>query len=140
MTSEERNLSIVRGWVNNVFNVRSAAAVEEYKEPVTYKSHSPFPGTTPNLAGFYDAFKTVLTAFPDFTFNIDEIVAKEDVVVVRGTWTGTHKGVYMGIAPTGKKISVVRLDMLRIKNGFIVEHWGFGDDWHKVRQLTTAGV
>jgi len=138
MTLEERNTDIVRGWVDKIFNKQMMQNLDDYKQPSTYHSHTPFPGTTPNLDGFKKAFDAVLTAFPDFHFNVDEVIAKGDVVVVRGTWTGTHKGNYMGIAPTGKRISVTRLDMLRIEKDKIVEHWGFGDDWHKVRQLTTG--
>lgn len=138
MTLEERNKKIVLGWIQNVFNQKKMVKIADYKEPVSYHSHTPFPGTTPNLDGFKHSFKTILTAFPDFQFGVDEIVTKGDVVIVRGTWTGTHQGEYMGIAATGKQISVTRLDMLRLENGFIVEHWGFGDDWHKIRQMTAG--
>ncbi|MFP5260349.1 MAG: ester cyclase [Blastocatellia bacterium] len=135
--SEEHNIKIVRGWVKNVFNRQSQVDVPDYKARNNYKTHTPFPGTTPDVPGFLNAFNTVLAAFPDFQFDIDEIIAKENIVVVRGTWTGTHKGDYMGIPPTGKKVAVTRLDMLKVENGMIVEHWGFGDDWNKIRQLTT---
>ncbi|HEY7912256.1 MAG TPA: ester cyclase [Blastocatellia bacterium] len=135
MTVEEQNTALVQRWVQQVFNKKEWKEVEDIKDPVSYHSHNPFPGTTPNLNGFKSAFSQVLTAFPDFSFTIDEVVAKGDVVVVRGTWTGTHKGVYMGVQPTGKQVSVSRIDMLRVSGGKIVEHWGFGDDWHKIRSL-----
>jgi predicted ester cyclase len=138
MTLEERNTSIVQSWVTQVFNSRDLPMIDVIKEESVYFSHTPFPGTTPNLGGFKSAFQSVLKAFPDFEFKIDEVVAKGDIVVVRGTWSGTHKGDYMGIAPTGKKVLVTRLDMLRVADGKIVEHWGFGDDWQKIRQLTAA--
>ena len=138
MTAEQRNTQIVMGWIKNVFNQQNTVQIEDYKQPATYHSHTPFPGTTPNLDGFKSSFRSILTAFPDFQFAVEELVAKGDVVIVRGTWTGTHKGEYMGIAATGKRISVTRLDMLRLENGYIVEHWGFGDDWHKIRQMTTG--
>ena len=140
MTLEQKNEQIVRGWIEKVFNARTPAVADEFKDPVTYKSHSPFPGTTPNLNGFMNAFGQVLQAFPDFTFHAEEIISKGDIVVVRATWTGTHRGTYMGIAPTNKKLSVTRLDMLRIEGDMIVEHWGFGDDWNKIRQLTTKAI
>jgi len=140
MTLEDKNIQIVRGWIDKVFNNQAADLATDYKDPVTYKSHTPFPGTTPNLNGFMNAFSQVLKAFPDFHFHADEIIAKGDIVVVRATWTGTHRGTYMGIAPTNKKLSVTRLDMLRIEGDKIAEHWGFGDDWNKIRQLTTGGA
>jgi predicted ester cyclase len=140
MTLEQKNEQIVRGWIERVFNARAPEVADDYKNPVTYKSHSPFPGTTPNLNGFMNAFGQVLQAFPDFKFHAEEIISKGDIVVVRATWTGTHRGTYMGIAPTNKKLSVTRLDMLRIEGDMIVEHWGFGDDWNKIRQLTTKAI
>ena len=46
-----------------------------------------------------------LSIFPDMNMAIDDIFAEDDKVMVRSTFNGTHKGEYMGIAPTGKKVS-----------------------------------
>lgn len=135
---EEKNVGIVKRWIDEVFNQRNWKTVDEVKAEESYVSNSPFPGTTPNLSGFKSAFSHVLNAFPDFGFKTEEIIAKDDVVVVRGNWSGTHKGVYMGISASNLAISLNRIDMLRLEGNRIVEHWGYGDDWSKIRTLTAG--
>jgi predicted ester cyclase len=51
------------------------------------------------------------------------------------TWTGTHKGEFMGIPPTGKSISIGVIDIIRVAGGQLVEHWGQMDDMGMMRQL-----
>lgn len=137
---EEKNVAIVNRWVNEVFNGKQLgviAAIKSEAAEYNYQSHSPFPGTEGNLPGFRKAFDHVLGAFPDFTFNVDEISAKDDIVIVRANWTGTHKGEYMGIPASDAPVQITRIDMMRLKDDKIVEHWGFGDDWNKVKTQTS---
>ncbi len=64
------------------------------------------------------------TAFPDLTSHEDALIVDGELAVIRWTITGTHKGDLFGIAPTGKKITVSGMDMLRVVDGKFVEHWG----------------
>ncbi len=63
------------------------------------------------------------------------MIAEGDKVVVRGTWSGTHKGEFMGIAPTGKSVSFGVIDIVRIAGGKVVEHWGQMDNLRMMQQL-----
>ena len=65
----------------------------------------------------------VYTAFPDFLHTIEDIVAEEDKVVARFTNRGTHKGEFMGIAPTGKQIAFTAMFIARVSDGEFVEGW-----------------
>ena len=56
--------------------------------------------------------------------TIEQIVASGDLVAVRSIWKGTHKGEWMGVAPTGKEVQFEVLDFVRVKDGKAVEHWG----------------
>jgi predicted ester cyclase len=51
------------------------------------------------------------------------------------TWTGTQKGEFMGIPPTGKSISINVIDIIRIADGQAVEHWGVMDQMAMMQQL-----
>ena len=62
-------------------------------------------------------------AFPHYALLVDDMVAEGDKVAVRVTFKGTHKGEFMGIAPTGKKIEMRSLDFWRLENGLIRENW-----------------
>ena len=75
------------------------------------------------------------SAFPDFKATIDDLVAEGDKVVIRQTWTGTHKGEFMGVPPTGKSVSFGVIDILRIAGGKVVEHWGLMDSMSLMQQL-----
>ena len=70
---------------------------------------------------------TVFEAFPDIHFTIEDMVAEGDKVAVRVTWKGTHKGVFMDIAPTGNKIDITSANIIKIAAGKWVEFWNVTD-------------
>ena len=61
------------------------------------------------------------SAFPDIECKIDDMIAEGDKVVCHWTTTGTHKGEFMGIAPTNRRIKVTGITIHRVVNGKIVE-------------------
>jgi predicted ester cyclase len=75
-------------------------------------------------------------AFPDVTVEIDELVADGDRVAVATTFTGTHTGSLMGVEPTGRRVSVTGIDIVRVEGGRIVEHRGLTDVVGLMRQLS----
>jgi predicted ester cyclase len=62
-------------------------------------------------------------AFPSYELVAHQIVAEGDMVALRGTFYGVHKGEFAGIAPTGKKVSGDLMLFYRVHDGLIVEHW-----------------
>ncbi len=69
----------------------------------------------------------LLRAFPDHHETIDDLVAEGDKVVARVRWTGTHRGEYLGVAPTGKQVTYTAITIYRIVGGKVVESWQEGD-------------
>ena len=65
----------------------------------------------------------VLSGFPDSRVTVDDLVAEGDKVASRTTITGTHTKEYLGVAPTGKRISFAMIGIDRVANGKIVESW-----------------
>ena len=80
-------------------------------------------------------FTMLRSAFPDFKATIEHLIAEGDKVVLHMTWTGTQKGEFMGIPPTGKSISINVIDIVRIADGQVVEHWGIMDQMAMMQQL-----
>jgi steroid delta-isomerase-like uncharacterized protein len=76
------------------------------------------------------------TAFPDLNLKIEDMSAEGDRVSVRMTVTGTHQGTFMGIAPTGKKVTIAAFETVRIANGKVVEHWGGPDTYDLLTQVS----
>jgi predicted ester cyclase len=104
-----------------------------------FVSHNKPPGLPAGAAGVKQFFAIFREAFPDAEVAVDELVAEGDWVAVATTLTGTHRGELMGVAPTGRRVSVTGIDMVRIENERIVEHRGLTDTVGLIRQLS-AGI
>ena len=72
-------------------------------------------------------FKARLVAMPDLKVAIEAVVADKDHVAASFVYSGTHKGTYFGVAPTGRTLRFTSCDIFRVEDGRIVEHWGMGD-------------
>jgi predicted ester cyclase len=77
---------------------------------------------------FEETFSEARAAFPDLSVTVENVVAEGDRVATRVIMRGTHQGELQGIAPTGKRVEVMAMDMFRISEGKVVEHWGHADD------------
>jgi steroid delta-isomerase-like uncharacterized protein len=66
-------------------------------------------------------------AFPDIVADIKVMVAEGDKVAFQVTWSGTHKGEFMGVAPTGNKVEMTNTDIFRIAAGKVAEGWATFD-------------
>jgi len=86
----------------------------------------PPPNVTPKQ-GTITFFNARLTGLPDLKVTIEAVVADKDHVAASFVYTGTHKGTYFGIAPTGRSLRFTSCDIFRVQNERIVEHWGMGD-------------
>ena len=83
------------------------------------------PITANGADGMWDTFSNILRpAFPDLTVEIYEQIAEDDKVVTRKAITGTHKGKLFDILPTGRRIKIDVIDIVRVKDGKYIEHWG----------------
>ena len=71
-------------------------------------------------AGFKEIVVGLRTAFPDIHYTIEDIVAEDDKVAVRWTWSGTHQAAFRAYGPTGKAISNTGAGMFRLTAGTIV--------------------
>lgn len=91
--------------------------------------------TTMNKEQFLAFTQSIKEPFPDFAFTIEDIVAETDKVVVRFIATGTHQGVFQGLAPTHKRFSIIGFGQYHITNGKISEGWELLDELGELRQL-----
>ena len=91
-------------------------------------NHSAPPGTSKGADGMIHFLQEVLrTGFPDLTVEILDQVAEGDLVTTRKVIYATHSGDFMGIPPTGKKVIINVIDMIRLRQGKYVEHWGMSN-------------
>jgi steroid delta-isomerase-like uncharacterized protein len=133
--SAESNAELVRRFHAELLSARDPALVDAFFAE-DFVSHNNPPGFPPGREGVKRFFATFRDAFPDVTVAIDELVADGERVAVATTFAGTHSGELMGIAPTGRRVSVTGIDIVRVAGGRIVEHRGLTDIVGLVRQLT----
>ena len=133
--SLEQNKALLNRFVEELFNRGNLSVVDELAAP-DFVDREELPAGLPgNREGVKQLTAAFRRAFPDFKATIDDIIAEGDRVVVRSTWTGTQRGEFMGIPPTGKSISFGVIDIVRIAGGKVVEHWGQMDSMRMMQQL-----
>jgi len=103
-----------------------------------YVYHGPAGQDIKGPEGFKQMFTANIPIFPDIHFTIDDMVAEGDKVAVRYTSTATHKGEFMGIAPTGKRITMKSAFFYRLAGGKIVEAVSYSDSLAMFQQLGVA--
>ena len=77
-------------------------------------------------------------SFPDWQEQVDDVVAEGDKVVIRFTSTGTQRGEFQGLAPSGRKVRIQEMAIFRLWHGKIVEQWGMPDVHGLLEQLTAT--
>jgi predicted ester cyclase len=85
------------------------------------------PGHAPGAAGVKSIVTSLRRAFSDFKLEIEDMVVVGDTVWTRNIATGTNDGPYMGHPPTGRTFRIHVFDVMRVRGGRVVEHWGVPD-------------
>ena len=129
------NKEIVRRVVEGVWRDRNFAIVDDLVA-ADYVGHDPTqPGPIQGREGFKQFAAMYQTAFDDALVTIDDQIAEGDQVVTRWTGRGTHTGELMGIAPTGKEVTVSGMTISRLADGKIAEEWELMDALGMLVQL-----
>ena len=131
--SAETNKQVARRFYDDVLNGRNVDALEELAVP-DYNEHDMLPGQGTGLAGLRDRVNMFITGI-DPHFTIEDVVAEGDKVVVRWTNSGTHSGDFLGIPPTGKSFNIAGIDIYRLEEGKLAEHWHVVDQLTMLQQL-----
>jgi len=126
--SLEKNKAIIRRYYEAA-NKHNVELADEFVAPDFVDYTNKIEGLE-SLKQFGNRF---FKGFPDLHWTIEDIVAEEDKVWVRTTVTGTHRGEYIGVPPTGKDVTIRCVDIWRIVDGKIVEAWAVDDllDFYK---------
>ncbi len=136
--SLEDNKAVVRRLFDEVSNAKNLDVADEIISDASV-DHDGFPGMPVTGPEAYKAvFGASHAAFPDFHMAIDALIAEGDNVAVRATISGTHRGDFMGMPPTGKTFSVGHIEIFEVKNGQITGRWGAPDRATLMEQLGLA--
>jgi ketosteroid isomerase-like protein len=89
----------------------------------------------PNVVSVKKAIQSLHESFSDFSMVIEDLVVHDDKVWGRMTGRGIQKGQFGPMPPTGKKIEITVIDIMRFKDGKLIEHWGVPDRFAAMEQL-----
>jgi len=132
--SAEDNKAPIRRFVEEVQSGNNIDLVDEICSP-EFVNHSAPPGIPADREGIKIVTAMFRRAFPDSYFTVEDMVAEGDKVATRKTFHGTHGGEFMGIPPSGRSVSMGLIDIVRISDGRVVEHWSMGDTLGMMQQL-----
>jgi steroid delta-isomerase-like uncharacterized protein len=130
----ERNKAAVRRFIEEVQNQKNWDVYDELHAPDFVNLSAP-PGVPGDREGGKMFLGAFMDAFPDCHFTIEDMIAEGDCVATKKTFTGTHSAEFNGIPPTGKHVTLTFVDILRLRDGQIIEHWLSMDQLNFMQQL-----
>ena len=133
MSGVDANVKLIKEHYGAIWSGDEAALRRQVSPD--FVDHGMPPGTPKGVDTVIAWGKTIRAAFPDMNVTIHQTVAAGDRVAVHATWHGTHKGTFMGFAPTGKTISFDGMVFWRVADGKIAERWAVLDSAAMQRQL-----
>ena len=133
-TARQQNEKIALLYFEEVWNKGNVDLLDSLLTP-DYINHTPSVPTTAGPDGLKPIVTTIRKAFPDLKFIIKDVIATDDQIIIRTIMTGTQKDSLFGIPPTNKSIQVNQINIEKIREGRIVEHWRVTDELTMMRQL-----
>jgi predicted ester cyclase len=134
MQDIERNKANVRRTWEAVFPACDVDALDALVHPDVV-SRGRRPDEPTGIDGVKHTLRWLHTAFSDQRWEIEDLVAEDDVVVCRLTHRGRHTGDLMGIPPTGREFAYQYVHFYRFRDGLVVDQWSVRDDMTLMRQL-----
>ncbi len=125
--NSEKNIATVRK-VTQALNDRDVKTIKELitANYIRHDLTSSF-GERRGQGDTVDLFQSLITSLPDMHLDIQDIIATEDRVALRYTFSGTHLGEYRGIPATGKKLEISAMHFYRFEGDKIAEQWVLTD-------------
>ncbi len=130
----EENKAIVRRIYDEFINQGNTDTFDELVSP-DFVEHEEMPDIPPTAEGVKLFFAMFRSAFPDLTATLDDLIAEGDKVVALAHWNATHQGEFMGVPASGSSVTFGVIDVFRISNGLIVDHWGQSDILSLMQQI-----
>jgi len=129
----EANKAVIRRYKEDILNSRDLAALDVIVAE-DYLDHAAFPAQGNGRAGLKQRVAYLFDAF-DPHWTVHDIVAERDIVVVRWSHSGIHRGEFLGLLPTGREFTMRGIDVYRVTAGKMSEHWNVVDMFGLYQQL-----
>jgi len=123
-----------RRTLEDIFPNADVAALSDVVHPECFNHELP-PGMPQGLEGMLQVMLWLNRAFSDLCYEIHQVIAEGDTVVVHCTMRGRHTGEFMGVPPTSQPIAANQIHIVRFQDGKGIEHWAVRDDLTLMQQL-----
>ena len=135
----EKNMQVVRRVIEEGVNAQDLSVFDELISPsfVDHEAEGSEPG---GPEGEKELLSSIRESFPDWRWDVEDMLAAEDKVITRYVLRGTHQGEYMGAKPTGKEVAFTGINIVRLEDGKVVESWGNSDQLGWLRQIGVVPV
>ena len=128
------NRAVIRRAYEEVWNGRNVDLVDDLVAE-DFLNHPAINQQQRGRQNLRDVVRIFEKAFPDFRYEVEDVVAEGDKVAVRDVFTGTHEGDFMGIPATGNHVTMQTIHIYRFEDGRIAEHWAVRDELGMMRQI-----
>jgi steroid delta-isomerase-like uncharacterized protein len=138
MSESEALKAVVWRFLDEIWHQGNLQVIDEVIAPnyVRHTSHYREGGReVQGPEGARQSIAAFRGAFPDVHFTVEDMLVADEKVVVRWTCRGTHRGAFLGVAPTGKGVTFTGINIYRIANNQIVERWAAEDGISLYQQL-----
>jgi len=129
-----RNKRIVDAFIQELFTEGDLSAVDRHLAP-DFVDHDPFVPGASGPDTMRQGAVMVRQAAPDWRSDLERLIAEGDIVVEQFTASGTHRGEFWGVPPTGRRLTLPGINVFRLADDRIVERWGRMDVLGLMRQL-----
>lgn len=127
---------LIRRFYDDVLGKGELNLVDELATDDLVDHEEGIPGQPSGKEGIKFFVNAMREAFPDLsTKTVEPALADGDLEAARVVVTGTHKGEFLGVAATGKAVEIEGIDIIRIEDGKVAEHWGLTDTLSLMQQL-----
>ena len=137
-TTRSQAYEVMQRMFDEGFATGNGAVVDELCSPDMIEHQFGLAGASPGeaLQHVKDAMADVHRVAPDMAFTIEDSVQHDDTIWVRARGRGTASGPFFG-SPSGRPVDITVIDIARVQDGRIVEHWGVPD---RFAMLAQTGV
>jgi steroid delta-isomerase-like uncharacterized protein len=131
---ESGNKAVIRRFMEEVLNEKRLEVADEIVAE-DFVELDPFPGQQQGREGLKEVLAMISAGFPDIHWTVEEMVGEGEKVVTRFTWTGTHRGTFLGVPATGKSVVVKGVVIDRVVGGKMTDSRILMDTMGLMQQL-----
>jgi predicted ester cyclase len=131
------NISLISDFAQQVFVNKDLNNLNQFMGE-DYIQHNPY--VEQGSDGFKRFFETWFTAIPDFQYELKNLIVNDDFIWVYGSYSGTHSNEWLGIPATQAEYQFDAVDIFRVEDGKLAEHWDVMDLYSLFQQLKPTSL